>query len=496
MSELEAAVTAGDWPLAIDLALTIWRETRAIELAELIDAIDLRLPREPAPREKSRIKYWWLDRAMRFATADLPMLLATASSGHGGAGSWTELRERWKSLGFAALATLEKHHPGWGVYDRLEGATWLERVLALTSWPDDPRLAPVLLSWLERPPITLGVSALRSVAELLADRVSVLGDARVIPRLEAMIAEPRGALEATRTHQVDLARRVVTAIDARPATPLDPALAGEIVRCRALLAVAPPDTAKTDADIATMWRAVAADRDDLATRLVLADALVAAGDPRGDFIALQCSGVSRNAERARTLLHRHWATWLGDLALLVSRRTTVFEHGMIRATLAGTANTPPWVWAKVHGHRELQTLVELRPDVAPPDSYAELVASLPHLKTLGIDAPETIRHLAALGARLDVTRVEYKDYNLTLASTRKGFGLLEISRDLAISAPLLEELHLVHLNGPARLELDRVLPELPALFPAIRKIRVSSYNFHDQPDARARVLALPFVEIY
>ena len=496
MSELGDAVDAADWPRALELSLAAWRTTHAVELAALIDAIDLRLPREQPPRLRSQIPSWWRELAMTFEATTLPTLLAASAIGHGGAASWTELRARWKSLGFAALAVLEKDYKGWGVYDRLEGANWVERVIALASWPDDPRLAQIFIAWLERPPITLAAPALAAIAELFADRLVAIADTRAVPRLERCIAEPRGALEATREHQVQAALRVVAAIRARRDTPLEPTLAAEVARCLARLPHDEPDTAKADADIAALWQAVATNRDDLATRLVLADALVARGDPRGDFIALQCSDVSRNADRARTLLRRHWSEWLGDLALLVSRKSTVFEHGMLRTTRIGTATTPPWVWGKVRDHRELQTVVDLRPDIVPPDDYAELCAALPHLETLGIDAPETIQHLAAIGARLPVTVVGYSEHNATLPSIRDLPALLGVCRDLATCAPKLAELDLIYLHGSTQSELDRVLPELPGLFPALRKLRIASFNFHEQPAVRARAQAMPLVEIY
>ena len=69
-------------------------------------------------------------------------------------------------------------------------------------------------------------------------------------------------------------------------------------------------------------RAVLADPDDDAPRLVYADWLEERGDPRGEFIRLQCAAAAlpagdpratRLLGRARKLLERHFRAWLGGL---------------------------------------------------------------------------------------------------------------------------------------------------------------------------------------
>ena len=52
-ADLEAAIDAGDWPRVLDLALSAWRESRAVELADLIDLAGARIaalaPRRHVP---------------------------------------------------------------------------------------------------------------------------------------------------------------------------------------------------------------------------------------------------------------------------------------------------------------------------------------------------------------------------------------------------------------------------------------------------------------
>lgn len=69
--------------------------------------------------------------------------------------------------------------------------------------------------------------------------------------------------------------------------------------------------------------------DDLARRLVVADELLAAGDPRGEFIALQFESSARSRKRAQKLLARHRAAWLGRLEGTVVGGSDVWRHGFL-----------------------------------------------------------------------------------------------------------------------------------------------------------------------
>ena len=85
---------------------------------------------------------------------------------------------------------------------------------------------------------------------------------------------------------------------------------------------------------------VAANPDDEETLSVLADVWQQAGDPRGEFLALQLSsarGTSTAAQLAREakLLEKHRKVWLGALSGVVVLGSVEFERGTLRAcTLA------------------------------------------------------------------------------------------------------------------------------------------------------------------
>ena len=93
----------------------------------------------------------------------------------------------------------------------------------------------------------------------------------------------------------------------------------------------------TGKTLSELLAAVHADPFDLAARAVYADALQDAGDPRGEFIALQLAGKA--TQREKTLLKDHRKRWLGPLAKLVSNSSTRFENGFLR-TVAITSQQP------------------------------------------------------------------------------------------------------------------------------------------------------------
>ncbi|MCP3140933.1 hypothetical protein [Pyxidicoccus xibeiensis] len=79
---------------------------------------------------------------------------------------------------------------------------------------------------------------------------------------------------------------------------------------------------------------VYAQLDDDAARLVMADELVALGDPWGEFIVLQCSPASDEA-RVNVLLEAHRSSWEEPLGLLVVPGKTRFERGFPVAVQLG-----------------------------------------------------------------------------------------------------------------------------------------------------------------
>ena len=91
---------------------------------------------------------------------------------------------------------------------------------------------------------------------------------------------------------------------------------------------------------------LARDPANIELRRVLADAWIAAGDPRGEFVALQLSGDAEAEDRAEAILAANIARWLAPLPVI--RERCRFARGF----LAG-AETPAigaldrWEWSTV-----------------------------------------------------------------------------------------------------------------------------------------------------
>ncbi|MCP3099291.1 hypothetical protein LZ198_10450 [Myxococcus sp. K15C18031901] len=84
---------------------------------------------------------------------------------------------------------------------------------------------------------------------------------------------------------------------------------------------------------------VYAQPDDDAARLVMADELVALGDPWGEFIVLQCSPAPDEA-RVNALLDAHRSTWEAPLGAIIQRGKTRFERGFPAAVWIGWEAPP------------------------------------------------------------------------------------------------------------------------------------------------------------
>ncbi len=98
----------------------------------------------------------------------------------------------------------------------------------------------------------------------------------------------------------------------------------------------------TDALFAAVYANPFAD----APRAVLADHLMEAGDPRGEFIALQLQKPKGTLRRERQLLEAHESDWLGPLAHVVLPMSNEWERGFLSATHARlhgeTVGDPRW----------------------------------------------------------------------------------------------------------------------------------------------------------
>ena len=489
IDDLDHAINAGDWPQALDLALAGWRDTRAPSLAHLIDALAARC-RSPRLPTGSALHPWWIARAAAYdPIAAGPLLDQLDAELHGDGIAWPEIRARYRCGSNPVLYAVIVGSDG--SMSELRSLGLVDRLAQMVNWPDDPRVARRLTSVFDLP-LPWNTGALRGLYAAITDWLIRIGDPAVRPRLEICAAEPRGPGSKIRAIQQREAHRALAQIPPAMPQPFDAA-----VRAWAARLDEPHLGARQrrDATEAALWDHIASAPDDLAPRIVLADLLLERGDPRGELIALQCSGAA--TARTRSLIDEHWHAWLGELALVLTRHGTEFERGMLTAIRIGQPSSPAWAYRKAHGHRELGAVHTVRRAEVSATYYAVLIAGLPRLPdTLQLDGPELIAPLHALCPRWPTRTLEYAERTRPAAERR---WLLHKRDELAAMFPALETLRIAPWAGHDGPQFNaQLIAELPAAFPQLRRIVVDLHGLCAyEPGARAEletIAALPLVE--
>jgi uncharacterized protein (TIGR02996 family) len=131
--------------------------------------------------------------------------------------------------------------------------------------------------------------------------------------------------------------------------------------------------------LSELLAAVHANPDDLEARLVYADALSEAGDPRGEFIVRQCD------EGAPVSASHLPASWLGPLAMILDPEISSFWRGFLDSASL-KANLNPGDLAALAGDPHWATVRSLSLDhTEDPDVRQEALAILVHpvMRALG-----------------------------------------------------------------------------------------------------------------
>jgi uncharacterized protein (TIGR02996 family) len=313
---------------ALDDALALWRATRAAPIADAIDALTetaLAGWEPPSPRTNPAFHAAWLA-----AVAD-------------------SAERAW------AARNILTRLPGSTGGQR--SAACCARLAALCAAPPDPRVGRAVVELFGQ---QLQILGYHDVLDALVAAFAVHGDDRTaaIARQRLDTADPMGAAVIERA----LATQPVAE---RAATP------GELERFADRRARPPVATAQVDA----LVREVRAHPDADDARLVLADALLAHGDPRGEFIALQLGpSDDRRLDRIDQLLREYGKRWLGTLREITFRAR--FERGFLaRLELNGRWTATERGWAQHIVDPTLATVEDLVPGRSVGAIYARFVAS-------------------------------------------------------------------------------------------------------------------------
>lgn len=256
--------------------------------------------------------------------------------------------------------------------------------------------------------------------------------------------------------------------------------------------------------IAELWRQVAEAPDDIALRLVLADALIERGEARGELIALQCRGAGASmmvdrsidsaAERISELIAEGWDDWLGPVAQVLVRQGSTFVDGMLANAQVASPPTPSFDWKTVAGHHELCALRHVKPFNVRPENYATFLAGLPNdPHTVEIRVPHVSSLLRGKREHWRVRCIRYGGIGWW-SGPQGGNHRGVLTNDLVDLAAVARDLEVLDVQKiwDSGAELAEVAPRLPRMFPKLAKVKIESGAWLGEHEARLRALGAPF----
>lgn len=349
-------------------------------------------------------------------------------------------RRDWPAALAEALARWRAHRSiAWGTLV----ATLGRRVPEAAVEADDPRFAMQLAAWLVAHP---RAPAAKEVAEQLAALRYALAIAQALSAAEAFEQPVQHVLVLAGSdgpHASDVeARALVRAVD-------DP-----------------------DGTVDGLWREVIEAPGELERRLVLADALLDRGDPRGELIALQCRPGGHH-EGAHLLEARRFEL-LGETALILNAGSQ-FRGGLLASVSVGTAHTPPAAYDQPLDPRELCALHDVSPGYVTAPRYAKFLAGLARMPAWVRIERTHLRELRSLGARCAFRNVEFSLY----PPPRDLAGELLA---IAAYAPTLEGIAIRVGHWPPLATCLEVAREVRARVPQLQRFLVALMPNHGNAD--------------
>ncbi len=280
IGEALAAARESNWPACLTALLGAWRVHRGAELAELIDRASTRA------------------RGLEVAPRDIAKRIASATD-----------------VDVAPIIDLIRRQL------RTQPSFAAHAIALARARPADPRIATLLAEIFERSPYSGEHGPLdRRVLDPLAE----IDDPRYLELITRAAASYRARRRRfpRRLAAIDHLIAVAAKLSARPAPP--PLVVDH--ELRDLLERGP-----VRLDIDSLYAAVYANPSELAPRIVLGDALIELGDPRGEFIALQCGRElgARPSRRERELVVANGRVWLEGAEKFVRKEGVAYRRGFV-----------------------------------------------------------------------------------------------------------------------------------------------------------------------
>jgi uncharacterized protein (TIGR02996 family) len=363
--------------------LEAWRQSHSPEVADAIQSqSDQTLTdyKPPKPKPADTSSKWQSERALALRKAFHDSWKEAAKTGGPEATAWL-------------VSTLTSKLPDIDP----TGTALAERMRLLSKRMPDPRIAAALAQILIDMTYAHTYSTVMELVYGTAVRLLAESeDSRQVVVLERALAAPRARTADAREW---LAKRLPKAI--------------EKLRASGPVAAAKP-APRRSGDPQKLLEAIFANPDDDEVRLVYADALQEANDPRGEFIALQVqqargTGSEAIAKRIAALLREHAAAWLGELApVFVNPR---FERGFLcRGELARNSAATAEVWKRAPNDPLVATLRELHQGNSNIANYLAFVSApaVRWLKGVDVANEEVFDQIAALEKPLSIEHLDLR----------------------------------------------------------------------------------------
>ncbi len=272
---LRRALAAKTEEARLDALLLAWRANRQPRIADLIDRVS-----EPLVKAAGKVK----GASMPERTKQCLALCKTKNAVALGQVLATEWPGTWQP----ALPLLE----------------------AVLKLPDDPRVAAHFAKQVDATRYDTWTS--KTYWKPLFRRLAKLGDVRQLPLLEQQLQRAKGEYYARDMRPMEEAVvKALKAVKVKPLSKLDDEL---ITALEAPFAATSAGEKQKGKSGEALLAAVYANPSDLSARAVYGDWLLEHSDPRGELISLQSNAPTPKSEtRIRSLIKKHWKTWLGPL---------------------------------------------------------------------------------------------------------------------------------------------------------------------------------------
>ncbi|MBL8715282.1 MAG: hypothetical protein JNL79_04770 [Myxococcales bacterium] len=338
IGDADHALRGGDGKKALTILLNAWRELRHPAIAEAIESVSELVTKDVPPITGKLLKdkvAMWNARAKAADPADFGVLAQSLFLVNSG-----------KDVG--------------------------EHLEQLATWPADPRLATLCHRLAREIPFTS--TSARPFWRSLFAVIPKVGDPRTKGLLDAMDAGFAKTFEGREDYLSYLpnqTKKIRAALAGTFETALDEQTLQALEAMRGFVAQESAPTRGAE-QIGSLLAAVYADPTSDDPRDVLADALLEANDPRGEFFVLQL-GEARGRtltreekRREKELLEAHAEAWLGPLAGWVGKGERVFRRGFLAECVVKSSGRHAGPFPEVDAWATVErATIHERPDALP-----------------------------------------------------------------------------------------------------------------------------------